>query len=267
MRTDGPASSRWTETLAAWAIPEDILAAAPEPPWAFPTELFQRRADAAVGVIASPSARIAAEGLGAGGTVLDVGAGGGAASLALAGRATRITAVDSSADALRGLAVRAERAGVPTTVVAGSWPEVAAEVGVHDVVVCHHVAYNVADLAPFVEALDGHARRRVVIELTVRHPAHALNPLWRRFHRLDRPEGPTADDALAVVRELGIAARIERWTAAPDEDPLTSEERAALVRRRLCLPVDRQDEVAAALAELPAEPARRATIWWRATGL
>jgi hypothetical protein len=32
------------------------------------------------------------------------------------------------------------------------------------VVVCHHLLYNVSELAPFIAGLDGHAEGRVVVE-------------------------------------------------------------------------------------------------------
>ena len=56
--------------------------------------------------------------------------------------------------------------------------------------------YGVADLAAFVLALDAHAHRRVILELTQRHPLAAMAPLWRYFWDLERPEGPTAADAV-----------------------------------------------------------------------
>ena len=89
----------------------------------------------------------------------------------------------------------------------------AAAVPTVDVVVCNHVLYNVADLGPFVVALTDHAHSRVVVELTPRHPASDLNPLWLRFHGLMRPTEPTADDAVAVIREvLGVEpARTTGW--------------------------------------------------------
>jgi SAM-dependent methyltransferase len=256
------ADARWSAALAAWAVPARILAAAVEDPWSFPTELFQRRADAALGVIGTPSARIAADALATDGSVLDVGAGGGAAGLALAGRLRRLTAVDVSQAALAGLTARASAAAISTSTVLGSWPEVASDVGAHDVVVCHHVAYNVPSLAAFVRALDDRALRRVVLELTERHPMHALNPLWHRFHGVVRPEGPTALDAVEVIAELGISPRVERWLPESDPDPMPFEARVSLARRRLCLPPGREPEVAAALAELPAERVGRVTIWW-----
>src|SRR5919198_2420631 len=83
---------RWLEELEAWAIPEEILARAPESPWEFPVGLFRARAEQAQAGRPTPSSSQALRFLPAGGTVLDVGAGGGAASLPLAGRASRIVA-------------------------------------------------------------------------------------------------------------------------------------------------------------------------------
>jgi hypothetical protein len=133
------------------------------------------------------------------------------------------------------------------------------------VVVCHHVAYNVAELAPFLLALGAHARHRVVLELPVTHPLSHMAPYWRMFWGLERPTGPTAEDCLAVAREAGIDAQLEVWT---DETysaraSLTPAQQARFLRIRLCLPEDREPEVAAALAEAgtPA-PRRTATLWW-----
>ena len=44
-RTRDDAADRWREQLAAWAIPEAILANAPESPWGFATECFRRRGE------------------------------------------------------------------------------------------------------------------------------------------------------------------------------------------------------------------------------
>src|SRR3954451_8178402 len=152
---------RWREDLASWAIPPEILAAAPETPWGCPTDLFARAAEEAVAAgdgPAAPSRRRALEALPAGGSVLDVGAGGGAASLPLCPPAAAVTAVDQSDGMLAAFAELAAKQGVAHREVQGSWPAVAAEVGPADVVVCHHVLYNVADIVPFLVALTAHAR-------------------------------------------------------------------------------------------------------------
>ena len=165
--------------------------------------------------------------------------------------------------------------GVPAEAVEGSWPEVAGRVGPADVVVCHHVLYNVADLAPFALALTGHARRRVVAELTDRHPLVGLRPLWRRFHDLDRPTGPGAGDAEAALGAAGLEVDRQDWEQ-PDRFGFDDfDELVAFTRRRLCLPAARDPEVAEALLAdgtrqvdgvwVSGQPRRVTTLSWPGT--
>jgi SAM-dependent methyltransferase len=262
----------WAEALAAWRIPPAILDAAPESPWVLPEDVFSRRADQAQALPGGASYQRAAEALDGGGAVLDVGAGGGAAGLPHAARITALTAVDAKRSMLDDFARRAARLGVAPRLVEGTWPAVAASTSVADVVLCHHVLYNVAELGPFVRALTGHARRRVVVEITQRHPLTALNPYWLRFHGLKRPDGPTADDAVAVLRSLGITVEVERWQRRAAAEYESFERLVDVTRRRLCLPRSRAGEVAAALREegvCPDQPPDLGssgddlvTIWW-----
>ncbi|MGH7425293.1 MAG: class I SAM-dependent methyltransferase, partial [Candidatus Methylomirabilales bacterium] len=198
--------------------------------------------------------------------------GGGAASLPLASWATWIAAVDSDEAMLGDLARRAERLGLSVEAILGTWPEVADHSPVADVVVCHHVFYNVSDLEPFVRALTAHARRRVVVEITDRHPLTALNPLWMRFHGLLRPERPTAEDAAAALQALGFDQGVERWEPPPEPPHHSFAEVVALARRRLCLPAEADAEVAQALQEMGVDPGnpilagpsgrKLVTLWW-----
>jgi hypothetical protein len=164
---------------------------------------------------------------------------------------------------LRAFAAAAERRGVEHHGVLGSWPEVAAEVAPVDVVVCHHVFYNVADLAAFAAALTDHARRRVVVELSGEHPTSNLNPLWRAIHGLERPTSPTAEDAIAALTESGLDVRSEvferRWLRPGDDRAAT----VAMFRRRLCVGPERDAEIEALLdADTESPPRRCQTLWW-----
>jgi SAM-dependent methyltransferase len=263
----GGAAVRWAAELDGWAIPEEILAAAPESPWGCPPQFFRAAAPGASAARSIATAR-AAERLPAGGVVLDVGCGGGAASLALAppaGPAGAVVGVDESAPMLELFRASATERGVAHETFLGSWPAVTGEVPVADVVVCHHVFYNVSDLGPFALALGRHARRRVVAELTTSHPLRRLGPLWRRFWDIERPDGPTADDALAVLIEAGVDARMEVAPGTPrDLRAVDRAEVVAFTRRRLCLPADRDPEVDAALGDDLFPVADRAVIWWDA---
>jgi hypothetical protein len=100
-----------------------------------------------------------------------------------------------------------------------------------------------------------------------------MRDLWRELHGIERPLGPTADDAEAALRELGLEVGREDRTVERHRGGFERREDAvALVRRRLCLGADRDDEVARALGDRLAEDDGRwsagppaygvATMWW-----
>jgi hypothetical protein len=152
---------------------------------------------------------------------------------------------------------------VTADIVVGGWPDVAGTVPSADVVVCHHVLYNVEDLVPFVSALGAHARRRVVCELTAVHPTTGLNGLWRHFWGLERPAGPTADDAVAVLREAGIEPGVERHARPPRTAEAHGAHLVPFVRRRLCLPAERDPEIEAFMGDdFSFPPSEAVTLWW-----
>jgi SAM-dependent methyltransferase len=265
------ALDEWRAALQSWALPEEILSAVEESPWTYPWDVFKRRAREAMDGPRSPSAVRALEALPEGGSVIDVGSGAGAASLALIPRPGRIAAVDQSEEMLRSFAELADEAGVDHARVQGSWPEIASEVEPADVVVCHHVLYNVADLEPFVRALTDHALRRVVAEITAEHPRAEENELWKRLHGIDRPTRPTATDAERALNELHLDPKREDWDRpreiVPDREAMLDR-----LRLELALPADRRDDLIAALGDNLAAvdggwilfgPTRRiVTLWW-----
>lgn len=247
----------WAEQLRAWAIPDEIVAQAEIPPWAHDPKTFavDDTLDAS-----SPIFEMARELLPpGGGSVIDIGCGGGRSSIPLAPRATHITGVDESPAMLERFATAADAAGVGHRQIQGRWPDVYVEAELRgeplptaDVVVCHHVLFNVPDIEPFVVALTAAARLGVVVVMPERHPLSAWNEGWLHFWNLKRPAGPTANDAAAVLRALGITPEVVVVPRPPlsrhAEDPKGLVESA---RRRLCLSSDRDAEIEAWLADHP----------------
>ena len=254
-------AASWSADLDSWAIPERILAQASEPPWAHPVAMFTVEGDVADSI----SHQRAREALPSGGSVLDVGSGGGRATFALVPPAGNVMAVDHQQGMLDAFANAARDRGISHREYLGDWPDITDLVPEADVVVCHHVAYNVRDIVPFLQALNDHARRRVVMELPMTHPMSNMNELWKKFWGLDRPTKPTGDELVAIVRAMGFDAHLEVWE---DETwgkrvELPEEERIRFARIRLCLTEDRDAEIAAALLkQKDAQPRRVATLWW-----
>lgn len=248
----------WRQSLQAWALPEHILADAEESPWIHPPVLFQ----VPELIEPSPSHARAREVLPSGGTVLDVGCGGGVAAFAQTPPASHVIGVDHQADMLAMFRNNAAKYGVTCQTVEGFWPAVADETPPADVVTAHHVVYNVADIAPFLQALDDHSRCRVVVEMPDHHPLAPMSEAWRHFWDLERPEGPTASDLVDVLKELGFNAQRDQWSGALRVEQ-NLDQAAGFMRIRLCLPRSREDEVREFLATHPALSVRElSTIWW-----
>lgn len=266
------AAERWRELLAQWAIPPQNSAGACDKPERYPAEMFACRADLARDV-RTPANQAALAALPPRGSILDVGCGAGAASLPLADRAGTIIGVDPSPEMLDAFVQRLRPAGVRVEAIQDTWEAAASRAPLTDVVVCHNLAYLVPDLQQLVRTLSAHARARVVLELTERHPLTWLNELWRQFHGTDRPSRPTADDAASVLAEEGIDAQRATWASSAYGQMTyfrSHEDLVAWVRRRLYLPRERDADIAAALAGRIAHadgrfgfpPRNFVGLWW-----
>ncbi len=253
------AAEQWTLELAGWEIPAHILEGAPQRPFVFPSEMFAAPPPGQFPL--SRAGELAKEALGDGGTVLDVGCGGGAAAFALVPPATALIGTDRQANMTAAFATTAAERGVPCQTVTGSWPEIAGSVPTADVVVSNNVLYNVPDLLSFAKAAHAHARRRVVFEITADHPQRNRAPMWKHFWGIDRPLGPTALLAAEVFSDAGFDVQVEDSIATERDAKRAAPVAAAFWTRQLCLPADREPEVAE-FADITPFPTERVVIWW-----
>src|SRR5262245_19014572 len=256
------ANRRWAAALRRWAVPDDLVATAVETPYFFSHAVFSAAADSALDrADDTESDTVAKAALPDRGAVLDVGVGAGAASLRLP--ASHLIGVDPDAELLEAFTARAARRGVRSTAIQGAWPDVESRTPMAHVAVCHHVVYNVADLAGLATALTAHAERRVVIELTVVHLMTWLAPYWEALHGIRQPDRPTVDDAVALLTGLGLGVRQQRWRRPVQMIGENDADAVARIARRLCLPADRHDELARVLALNPPPTERDVvTLWW-----
>ncbi len=169
-------------------------------------------------------------------TVLDVGAGTGRHTLALAPHVKSVVAVEPSA-AMLGL-LRDDVAAQHLTnidTVASGWLE--AEVDPADVVLCSHVLYPIAEPASFIRKLESAARQRVYIYLRV-DPLPTDMGLWSEFYGVSLQLQPVHMDLVNLLDQMGIAADVTvvqhrfSWTFADIDEAVEQ------IRNSLCLRED-----------------------------
>jgi SAM-dependent methyltransferase len=248
----------WRKQLAAWAIPKEILDQAEESPWIHPPALFE------IPEIISdtPSHQIAREVLSENSSVLDIGCGGGIAAFALVPPASFVFGVDHQPEMLEMFTKNAQDRQVKSDVALGFWPEVASQTPLADVVTAHHVLYNVPQVESFLQNMNEHALKRVVIEIPTKHPLSNMSELWRHFWRLERPDSPDYSNLLEVVTEMGFEPKFKVWSGEMRSET-NIEQAAEFMRIRLCLPKSRVSDVKEFLQAQPKQSKRElATIWW-----
>lgn len=270
-----PAAARWRHMLEEWALPDELLAGAPESPYGWSPELWKRRAQIAREQgNQTPTVEAVRALLPEHGSLLDVGAGTGRASLLFAGEGIRVTGVEQNPELSTQFQRHAAEEGVAVAAVEGAWPEVAGSVGIHDVAVCAHVVYDVQDIEPFLSELAAHARIGVVVELTPNHPWSGLAPYYFALHGLTRPAGPTYRDFVDLVIEAcDEEPEVEVWTRSGQVWFESRDEILDHYQKRLLLSADRRGELRDLLsAEIEEDGPRLfvgsrdrtiVTVWWR----
>ena len=256
-------AAHWRDNVRRSAVPQALLDRAPE--FSLEPERFRWKPEEDAKQPVRPSRRRALEALPEGGTVLDVGVGGGASSLGLVPKPGLIVGVDPLAGMLESFTASAEAAGVAARTVEGAWPEVADQVESADVVVCHHAIYRVEEIEDFLMALTTHARNRVVIEVSEHPPLIVLNPLFKAFHGFERPDWLVPDAAQAVLQTMGLAVEREDIVLPARAQEVTPEQ-VGFARRRLYVGPERDAEIADFLRTREPQENRVSALWWPGQG-
>jgi len=249
------AGNKWREDLDNWGIPEVILKQAPTNPWIHPVDLFLVPNEIVETFSHTKAREVNPE------TVLDIGCGGGIAAFALVPPATKVFGIDHQPEMLVQFDKEAKRRNVDSETHEGFWPEISGKVSKADVVVSHHVLFNVKNIEEFLLECDSHAVKRVVVEIPERHPQSDSNFLWEHFWGLERPNSPKANDILDILKELGIAAEVQYWESKPREIS-DNNKTAEYARIRLCLDSSKDEEIKKMLEGQEIAPRKLATIWW-----
>ena len=142
-------------------------------------------------------------------SVLDVGAGTGRFSLALAPLVHHVVAVEPSAAMLNFLRQDAASKGLKNiSFVQSTWQEASDNLQA-DIVICSHVVYPIRDIEPFLLKLQAASLQTCYIYARATHIDALTADLWRHFHHDERCMPPGYIHVLDVLYEIGIYANVE----------------------------------------------------------
>lgn len=159
-------------------------------------------------------------------TLLDIGAGTGAWCVLAAQRIRSVTALEPSPSMRKLLQENLRQAGLTNVhVLPDAWPQ--AEVETHDISLCAHAMYGVADFALFVRRMEEVTRRLCIMILRAPLPGSVMAEAAR--HVLGHPhDSPNFIIAYNALLQMGIYANVimeeedawQPWQSASLEDAL-----------------------------------------------
>jgi SAM-dependent methyltransferase len=142
-------------------------------------------------------------------TVLDVGAGTGRFTLALAPLVRHITVVEPHATMLSYLRQDArERHYTNLSLLQTTWQDAPSDLTA-DIVICSHVVYPILDIEPFLAKLRAATGRACYLYVRANHIDAVTGHLWQHFHGDERRLPPSYIHVLDVLFEMGIYADVE----------------------------------------------------------
>lgn len=171
-------------------------------------------------------------------SVLDVGAGTGRFSLALAPLVRHVTAVEPNASMLDFLRQDAQEAGFSNiSYVQATWQDAPDDLHA-DAVICSHVLYPLRDIEAFLAKL----LKATDSACYIYHRATSIDsltaPLWRHFHGDERQEPPPYIAVLDVLFEMGIYADVEIVRIPPSLRYPSLDVAVQELQEQLILPAD-----------------------------
>lgn len=196
--------------------------------------------------------------------VLDIGAGGGRYALPLALQSHEVVAIDPSEGMLRVLHQSASEHAIRTVrVVAGRWPAVAAQVEQGDVALIAHVGYDIEEIGPFIDAMEGAARRLCVAVLLSQPPPTEADRLWPDIHGVERATLPSLPEFLTVLLARGRLFEVRLVDRSPQSYESRDGVLASLRQQLWLVPDGPKDRKLQALLELKlAERHGRYALSW-----
>lgn len=175
--------------------------------------------------------------------IIEVGGGAGRIGLPLALRARSLLNVEPSAGMIEQYAICVVEHDIDNASgLQETWPT--AEPLEADLVVSADVTYFVAEIEPFLLAMDRAARRRVALLTWTVPPPNVNAALFRRALGVEEAPAPSFRELLPILWDAGIVPDIrvlDEWFSWPEQ-----------------LPTDAQSAIAFALAELEPRDEQRA---------
>jgi SAM-dependent methyltransferase len=148
-------------------------------------------------------------------SLLDVGAGTGRISLALAPKVDHIIAVEPSAAMMDFLRQDATDKGLKNiSYVQTTWQEAPDNLQA-DIVICSHVVYPIRDIEPFLAKLHKASLQGCYIYARATHIDALTSDLWQHFHHEERLLPPSYIHVLDVLFEMGLYANVEVVSLLP----------------------------------------------------
>jgi SAM-dependent methyltransferase len=176
-------------------------------------------------------------------SVLDVGAGTGRFSLALAPKVDKIIAVEPSEAMLDFLRLDAADKDLRNiSYVQTTW-QAAPDYLQADIVICSHVIYPVRDIQPFLLKLQNATLQGCYVYVRATHIDALTAGFWRHFHHDERCLPPSYIHVVEVLYEMGIFANVEIVSHPPSMRYPSLDVAVSEMTEQLILPEDEKTRV------------------------